>query len=80
MLLLLFRDLSRNQQRELIIETQALFEANQIVKGQLKTKKLKPAGNEVVRAAFKDVPPPRKPKKKNPGRDMGDAMGDFLDD
>lgn len=56
-LLLLFRDLSRHQQREMIIDLQAMFEANKIAKAELQGKPLRAVSNEEVRAAFKDAPP-----------------------
>lgn len=59
-LLLAFRVLSQHQQHEIIEEMQALVDANNVSREKLKTKKLRPASNEVVRAAFKDTPPPKK--------------------
>ena len=85
-MLLLFRELSAHQQREQITYLRALFDANRISLSHLMGGLLKTVSNEDVRAAFKDVPAPgqksavkRKPPKK-PGRDLGDAMGDYLDD
>lgn len=82
-MLFLFRQLSLHQQREKILSLQALVDANRIVGKSVKGP-LKPASNEDVRAAFKDVPDEprlvRKKRKKKPDRDLGDAMGDYLDD
>lgn len=83
MLLLLFRGISAHQQRELILEMQAMVEANTVIRRRLKGKRLHAVSNEAVRAAFRDVPQPKraatKPSKKK-GRDPGAAMGDYLDD
>lgn len=80
MLLLLFRELSGHQQREQIIKMQALFEANRIIKMQLNGRELNATSNEAVRAAFRDVPSPRKnaaSKRKGQSRDGDSLMGDF---
>lgn len=57
MLLVLFRDLTRHQQREVITELQAMHEANQMARSEMKHSKLDAVSNEEVRARFKDVPP-----------------------
>lgn len=86
MLLLLFREMSAHQQREFIIELQAMSEANRYSTTKLKGKPLRTASNEAVKAAYKTIPPPaaatrhHKRTKKKPRRDLGDAMGDFIDE
>ncbi len=80
MMLLLFKGLSAHQQREEIIRLRAMFEANEVSRRHLNGKPLRAASNEAVRAAYKDTPAPGAKRKKKPGRDLGDAMGDFLDD
>jgi hypothetical protein len=81
MILLLFRDLSAHQQREALTEMRALYDANHVTRQQLGGKALRAVSNEAVRAAFKDTPDPRKfraaKKKKNPGRNGDDIMGDY---
>lgn len=63
-LLMAFRVLSSHQQREIIEEMQALVDANNVTREKLKSKKLRPATNEIVRAAYKDIPPLTKPEKR----------------
>lgn len=82
MMVELFRQLTPHQQREAVLEIHALTEANRLVsKKLLQGRQLRAISNEEVRAAFKDAPPilPKKQTKKK-GRDLGDAMGDFLPD
>ena len=81
-LLLLFRGLFSHQQLEVIQKLRAAFDANQFARKEMGVKELKGVSNEAVRVAFKDVPQPkeqRKPSKKASGRNLGDAMGDFLE-
>lgn len=78
-----FKQLTPHQQREAVLEMLALAEANRVSRKLLKGRQLRAISNEEVRAAFKDVPPvvsPPAKKKRKPGRDLGDAMGDYLDD
>lgn len=80
MLLLLFRDLTRHQRRECVVELQALIEANRVARGQMKKGKLEATSNERVRAVFKDVPPPHKRAKRPPRARPPDApMDDYPD-
>lgn len=81
MILALYRGLTPEQQRELVLETMASVEANrrikEFVKGELHT-----FSNEEVRAAFGDIPPlrRRRQEKAKPKRDPGTAMDDFLEE
>lgn len=79
-MLFLFRQLSHHQQREKILNLQALVDANRVAARQVKGK-LVPASNEDVRAAFRDVPDePRAVQQRRDRRDPGAAMGDYLDE
>lgn len=85
--LILFRGLVELQQRELITEMRALFDANQLIRQQMGGKPLRGVSNQDVERAFGSVPAPtKKPhrthgKKHNGGpRDSSAAMGDYLDD
>ena len=79
MILLIVKELTLQQQRELVMELRALLDANRVARHQMNGKQFRTASNEIVRAAFHEVPTPAKESKKKPGRDLGDAMGDFLE-
>lgn len=82
-LLYLYRGLFSLQQERLIIRLRALFHANQITRKELGQKVLRGVSDDQVRSAFGDAPFHRMKKLKRkaaPGRELGDAMGDFLDD
>lgn len=83
-LLHLYRGLIPLQQARLIQSLRALFDANQVARRQLGEKPLRGVNDHEVRAAFGDAPfhtLKRKAKKTGASkRDLGDAMGDFLDD
>lgn len=84
-LLLLYRGLFAAQQERLIAGLRAAFEANQLVRKQLGNKPLRGVTDDEVRNAFGDAPfhlikhGKKKSKRAAPGRDIGDAMGDFLE-
>lgn len=80
MMLELFAVLTPHQQREAVLEMLALGEANRVSRKLMQGRQLRAISNEEVRAAFSDVPPLVRSQKKRPGRDPGDAMGDYLDD
>lgn len=73
----LFRGLFSHQQRELVTDLRALFDANQIVRKDMGVKVLHGVSNEAVRTAFGDIPAPvkkqRKPAKAAPDDHMGDT-------
>lgn len=79
-LLHLYRGLFGLQQAKLIQGLRALFEANQITRKELGQKPLRGVSDEAVERAFGKVPPIKKRAKGKASRDIGDAMGDFLDD
>lgn len=83
-LLYLYRGLFSLQQERLIVSLRALFEANQITRKELDQKPLRGVSDEDVRKAFGDAPFLRmkrvERKRRSPNRDLGDAMGDFLDE
>lgn len=84
MILLLFRGLTPEQQRELILKTNAQVVGNREIQARFLNKPLRTFSNEEVEAAVGKVPSPVKHKKRHsshkPGREPGDAMGDFLND
>lgn len=80
--LFLFRGLSQHQQREVIMKLRALIDANIITQSLIGKRRLDPTSNEVVRAAFKDIPPPAgrtavKKRAKKPGRPPGAPLDDY---
>lgn len=78
-LLHLYRGLFGLQQARLIQGLRALFDANQITRKELGQKPLRGVSDEAVERAFGKIPASNR-KKNGKTRDMGDAMGDFLDD
>lgn len=84
--LYLFHSLIEQQQREVIKELRAFFDANQAIRKQMGGKQLRGVNDADVERAFGEAPHLRKPhahKKKHngkPGRDSSAAMGDYLDD
>lgn len=82
-LLHLYRGLFSLQQESLIASLRALFQANQITRKELRQTVLRGVSDEDVRRAFGDAPFHRMKKlrrKASPRRDLGDAMGDFLEE
>lgn len=82
MLLLLFRGLTPEQQREQIKYLHAAYEANQDVQKYV-PKPLRTYSNEDVEAAFGKVPgPSRRAKKRAPAprRNPGTALDDYPDE
>lgn len=82
-LLLLYRGLFSLQQTKLLQNLRAAFDANQITRKELGQKPLRGVSDQQVREAFGDAPfhrLKRNGKKKPSKRDLGDAMGDFLED
>jgi transcriptional regulator with XRE-family HTH domain len=83
-LLHLFAGLFKLQRRELIDEMHALYRANEITRKELGQQPLRGVSNAQIEAAFGVTPAPpgnKHPKKKHNGeRDLGSAMGDYLDD
>lgn len=71
MMLLLFRGLTPEQQRELVIETNALVTGNREVQTRFLDKPLRTFGNEDVEAAFGKVPRPSPQKRSKPKRRKG---------
>lgn len=81
MALILMRELSMHQQREVIQKIRALVDANRVIRTQLKSP-LSATSNETVRAAFKDIPVPQQKKnarapKKAQGRPPGTELDDY---
>ncbi len=76
--LLLFRGLFAHQQKVLIEELRALFDANQYIRREMKLKTLTGVSNEQVAAAFGEVPPPKKKTggRARRGRPASPHMGD----
>lgn len=79
-LLHLYRGLFSLQQQRLIQGLRALFDANQITRKELGQKPLRGVSDDQVEQAFGKVPAQRKRAKRSSPRDLGDAMGDFLND
>lgn len=80
-LLHLYRGLFTLQQARLVQGLRALFDANQITRKELGQKALRGVSDEEVERAFGKVPlGTRKGPKGGPRRQLGDAMGDFLDE
>lgn len=80
MLLYLYRGLFSLQQARLIRGLRALFDANQITRKELGQKALRGVSDEDVERAFGKTPMSAKKKKPARRRDIGDAMGDFLEE
>lgn len=79
----LFSGLFSHQQRELIDEMHALFQANQITRKELGQKPLRGVSDTQIEGAFGSVPkgkPEPKKRPRAPGREPGTAMDDFLGD
>lgn len=77
----LFSGLFSHQQRELIDEMHALFQANQITRKELGQKPLRGVSNGQIENSFGATPRTTekpKPKKYRP-REPGTAMDDFLE-
>lgn len=69
MILLLFRGLTPEQQRELVLEINALVAGNREVQKRFLNKPLRTFGNQDVEAAFGKVPAPAQAKRdKQPQR------------
>ncbi len=68
MLLLLFRGLTPEQQREQALEINALVSGNREIQRRFLNKPLRTYGNAEVEAAFGKVPTPTTPRAKKPGR------------
>lgn len=77
-LLYLYRGLFTLQQARLIQNLRALFDANQITRKELGQTPLRGVSDQDVVRAFGKTPPPKGSRKKTK-RELGDAMGDFLD-
>lgn len=71
MILLLFRSLTPEQQRELILETNALVTGNREIQTRFIGKPIHTYSNEEVAAAFGPVPKPFSPRKSKPRRRTG---------
>lgn len=83
MMLLLFRGLTREQQRELAIEANAMVDANREIQTRFLNTPIRTVSNESVEAAFGKTPSPRKRAGKKDAKDKrhpGDAMGDYLEE
>jgi len=82
-LLRLFAGLFSAQQREIISEVRALFDANQVTRKELGQKALRGVSDAQIVTAFGQAPAPTKPEPKkrprSPGREPGTAMDDFLE-
>ena len=79
MLVHLFRGLFSLQQRRLIVNLQAAFDANQITRRELGQKPLNGVSDAQIEAAFGAAPFPAKLKKRATAkREPGTAMDDFL--
>lgn len=77
-LLHLYRGLFTLQQQRLVTGLRALFDANQITRKELGQKPLRGVSDDQVVKAFGKIPV-RKRVAKSDDRQLGDAMGDFLD-
>lgn len=64
MILELFRGLTREQQRELVIETKATVDANREIQSRFIGRPIRTVSNEDVAAAFGPLPAPAKPATK----------------
>jgi hypothetical protein len=77
----LFSGLFSHQQRELINDMHALFQANQITRKELGQKPLRGVSDAQIESSFGHVPLKQEHKKRprTPGREPGTAMDDFLE-
>lgn len=72
-MLLLFRGLTQEQQRELVLETNARVTANREIQTRFLNHPLRTFSNEDVEAAFGAAPSPAKPPPSKPRRRSGSA-------
>lgn len=79
-LLHLYRGLFSLQQAHLIQGLRALFDANQVTRKELGQQQLRGVSDADVERAFGKVPVISKAARRKKGRELGDAMGDFLDE
>jgi len=79
MMLTLFRGLTREQQRELVIETMAMVDGNKEIQRRFLNKPLRTYSNEEVKAAFGKVPSAVKVRKK-PAQKQDSPLDDSHDD
>lgn len=76
MILLLFRGLTAEQQRELVLETNAAVQGNLEIQKLFLDTPLRTYSNEDVQAAFGSVPTPAKGKRAKPRRKSGSTEED----